>query len=408
MNCDYFTRGECLSCAHIETPYAEQVAQRQREVQQLLAPLSNAADMHWLPAAASQTTEYRTKAKMAVGGTWQEPTLGLLDQEWQGVDLSDCPILHPSIRNVLPLLKQFIGDNKLQPYDVATRQGELKYILITADAAGDANPEKTGLLIRFVLRSRAYEALLRSRLVRLQSLIPQARVVTINLHPKHAALVEGDEELVLTDAHTMPLTVGDVQLHVGPRSFTQTNTEVAGELYRCVARWACTGVIDEATVAGLCRQALGTLWDLYCGVGGFALHASQAGMKHVTGVEISHDAIEAAKTAAANLFGNAADIATTFIAGDATEWAMSQEQVPDVVIVNPPRRGIGQKLAQWINESGVRRLVYSSCNPKTLAKDLATMSNYRVLEGRLFDMFPHTSHAEVAVLCEKVDEAAGA
>lgn len=408
MNCDYFTRGECVSCVHIDIPYVEQVARRQKHVEQLLGSLLNATHMHWLPAATSSQSGFRTKAKMAVGGTREQPTLGLLDQEWRGVDLSACPILHPSIRAALPALKNFIRNNNIPPYNVATRQGELKYILITADVSQVDGGQARGLLIRFVLRSRACEALIRSRLPRLLERIPQARVVTINVHPKHAAVVEGALELVLTDAQTMPLTVGDVQLRVGPRSFTQTNTEVAGELYRCVARWACGGVINEGGASTLRQEKMDTLWDLYCGVGGFALHASKAGVCHVTGVEISDAAIEAAKTAAVDLLGEAAGSATTFIAGDATAWAMRQKQIPDVVIVNPPRRGIGQTLAQWLNQSGVRRLVYSSCNPETLAKDLQAMSNYRVLEGRLFDMFPHTDHAEVAVLCEKAAPRHGA
>lgn len=390
MKCDYYDRGECLSCTHLITPYLEQVEQRQHHAAELLGVVPTVQDVRWLPPATSASKNYRTKAKMAVGGTSQQPTLGLLNDEWQGIDLSACPILHPHIRNALPALRQFIIDNRIEPYDVSTRKGELKYILITADTQN----LEGGLLIRFVLRSRANEALLRSRLPRLLAALPQARVVTINLHPQHAAVVEGVEELILTEQPTLPMTVGDVRLHVGPRSFTQTNTDVAGELYRQVAHWA--NIAKCFT-----RETPEVLWDLYCGVGGFALHAACAGVPHVVGVEISDAAIDSARLSAKELFGDTASQRTKFVAEDATAWVMRQTTRPDIIVVNPPRRGIGTALAAWLNESGPETVVYSSCNPRTLAKDLQNMPHYHCREARLFDMFPHTDHAEVAVLLER-------
>ena len=95
--------------------------------------------------------------------------------------------------------------------------------------------------------------------------------------------------------------------------------------------------------------------------------------------------------------------AASFIADDATSWARAQapEDVPDVIVVNPPRRGIGADLAAYLNECDAPRVIYSSCNPASLAKDLAAMPSLRPIEGRIFDMFPHTTHAEVALLLER-------
>lgn len=383
MKCDYFTQDLCRSCTWIDTPYPEQVAQRQSGVAHLLAHVAGASDMVWLPAAESSESGYRTKAKMAVGGHVGAPTLGLLDSTFTGVDLEECPILHPHIRAALPTVREFIARNRLQPYNVATRQGELKYVIITADIRG-------GLMLRFVLRSRNHEALLRSRLGELQRQLPLVQVVTINLHPRHAAVVEGDEEIVLTEQTTLPMLFGDVELQVGPRSFTQTNTLVAGELYRQLSLWMGS------------RETPRDVWDLYCGVGGFALHAALGGAAHVTGVEISDAAITSAQLAATQIFGEQSASRVTFIAEDARAWALSQTSQPEVLIVNPPRRGIGEELAQWVNSSAISTVVYSSCNPKSLAADLQIMDSYRVVEGRLFDMFPHTDHSEVAVLLEKI------
>ena len=222
----------------------------------------------------------------------------------------------------------------------------------------------------------------------LQSLIPALKVVTVNILPIHAALVEGDEEIVITEQTTLPMLVGDVELHLGPRSFSQTNTGVASALYRQVTLWA--------------RESGATsLWDLYCGVGGFALHAALGGIERVSGVEISPEAIASAQRTAAD--AGVSD-RVTFMAADAAQWAFDQgiDATPEAIVVNPPRRGIGEAFAEWINDSHARYVIYSSCNPKSLARDLKRMPNYAPLQARLFDMFPHTEHMECAVLLEKL------
>lgn len=88
----------------------------------------------------------------------------------------------------------------------------------------------------------------------------------------------------------------------------------------------------------------------------------------------------------------------TLVEADATAWAREQEHPPDLVVVNPPRRGIGAELADWLEESGVEHVVYSSCNAETLARDLAAMPSLRPVQARVLDMFPHTSHFEVITL----------
>ena len=243
-------------------------------------------------------------------------------------------------------------------------------------------------MIRFVMRSKRDLALLRSKLSLLYSLIPTAQVVTVNILPAHAALVEGDEEIVISEQQTLPMLVGDVELHLGPRSFSQTNTGVASQLYRQVASWAQQG-------------GASSLWDLYCGVGGFALHAARGGVERVSGVEISPEAIASARCTAEDL---GVSDHVRLMTGDAAQWAFAQyaEARPDAIVVNPPRRGIGTELAQWINQSDIPTVVYSSCYPKSLVSDLRLMNSYRLTQARLFDMFPHTNHMECAVLLTKI------
>ncbi len=175
------------------------------------------------------------------------------------------------------------------------------------------------------------------------------------------------------------MRLDDVVLHLRPQSFVQTNTTVARAVYRQAREW-----VDELGPR--------TMWDLYCGVGGFALHLAGPG-RDVLGVEVSADAIDAATATAAEL-----GVPARFVAADATAYALDSDAVPDLVVVNPPRRGIGSDLAAWIEKSGVRHVVYSSCNAESLARDLAVMPSLRPVEARVLDMFPHTTHYEVLVL----------
>lgn len=380
MECAYWQRGECRSCTRITAPYDAQLATKQERVAALLPGIGASA---WVPPVASEEAGFRTKVKFVVSGTSARPLLGILDADGRGVDLSACPIQHAAITAAVPGLLTLVRGLRLVPYDVRARRGELKYVIVTV---GDAD----ALMVRFVLRSRRHVADLRRAVPILRSLVARVAVVTANIHPVHEATVEGEEEIVLTPTRTLPMTVGDVTLHLGPRSFSQTNTRVAGELYRRVAAWA------SAPLPG--GDAPASLWDLYCGVGGFALHAARAGVERVTGVEISEGAVRSAERAAREC---GAEERAAFLVGDATEWASSRTDVPDVVVVNPPRRGIGQRLASWLDACGVGRVVYSSCNPVSLASDLDSMPHLQPVAAQLVDMFPHTDHAEVAVLLER-------
>ena len=384
MRCDHYDAGTCRSCSLLPLPYDRQLADKEHAVAGTLSLVPGAGNIRWLAPAPSEQSGFRTSVKLVVGGTRRRPTLGVLGPDRRGVDLPGCPIQHPAINRATPGLKRFIRSLNLTPYDVPTRRGELKNILITVGAGQH-------LMIRFVLRTRDRVSDIRSALPLLRDLVPAAHVVTANIHPTHEAIVEGPDEIILTRARTLPLTVEGLAL--GPRSFAQTNARVAAALYEQASRWARLPLPDGRVPEGL--------WDLYCGVGGFALACARGGIPHVTGVEVSAGAISSAITAARTA-GLRRDEAR-FICDDATAWARAQpaSTVPDVIVVNPPRRGIGPDLAAYLNECGAPRVIYSSCNPTSLAQDLTAMPALRPIEGRVFDMFPHTSHVEAAVLLER-------
>lgn len=368
MRCGYYESGRCRSCTLLDTPYAEQLAGKDAHVRGLL-PSGTA----WAGPVASAPEGFRNKAKMVVAGTVEAPTLGILDPSGLGVDLRACPLHEPVLHDALPALADLVTRARLTPYSVPERSGELKHLLVTASPDGE-------LMVRCVLRSQEPVARLRKHLPALREALPHLRVLTANLQPEHKAVLEGDRELVLTDEATLPMRLAGVELGLRPQSFFQTNTAVAEALYAEARAWV---------------DALGprSLWDLYCGVGGFALVLAQDG-REVLGVEVSEEAVRSATAAAG---GRA-----RFVAADATAWALAQDAPPDLVVVNPPRRGIGAELAGWLEASGVGHVLYSSCNAESLARDLAAMPSLRPVRGRLLDMFPNTRHYEVLVLLERV------
>lgn len=371
--CRDWEQGRCRSCGWIELPYAAQLQRKQERLAVLLAGL--VAEQDWEPPCASELTGFRNKAKMAIGGSVQQPTLGLLDATGRGVDLGDCPLYPESIRAAFPQLRRFLIEARVPPYELATRSGEGKYLLLT-EAPGSA-----ALLLRCVLRSREAQGRIEAALPGLLAALPALQVVSLNLLPGHQALLEGEVEIPLTAQRLLPARINGVDLYLAPRAFLQTNTEVAAALYRQACDWL---------------QPLGprSVWDLYCGIGAFALHLAGPG-REVTGVESAADAVAAAQAAAAR-----SAFALRFIAADAAEWAAAQPQSAEAVIVNPPRRGLGAALCARLAADPPRWLVYSSCNPESLRRDLAALSPMRVRAARLFDMFPHTAHCEVAVLLE--------
>lgn len=366
MQCGYLDAGLCRSCTHLHTPYADQLGAKHAHAR---AALSDRPGLTWLDPVASDESGFRNKAKMVVAGTVEHPTLGILDTDGRGVDLRSCGLYSPRMHALLPALADLVSTAGLTPYDVPTRRGELKHVLVTESPAGE-------FLVRWVLRTTEALPRLRKHLPAFLAEHPQVTVVTANLQPDHKAVLEGDEEVVLTEQQTLRVEVGGIGLHLGPRAFFQTNTAVAAALYAQARSWA-----DEVAPA--------SVLDLYCGVGGFALHLAAPG-RRVHGVEVSEQAVASARTTAAEL-----GVDATFASGDATAVASSDV---DLVVVNPPRRGIGPELCATLETSGARTVIYSSCHSGSLARDLAALPSYDATRARVLDMFPHTDHYEVAVL----------
>jgi 23S rRNA (uracil747-C5)-methyltransferase len=371
MHCVLYTAGTCRSCQWLEKPYPQQLADKQHHLQSLLAERDVA---HWLAPIAGEQSAFRNKAKMVVSGSVERPLLGMLHRDGTPVDLSGCPLYPASFAPMFAVLKSFIARAGLTPYNVARKRGELKYLLLTESTYSG------GVMLRFVLRSEGKLAQLRAALPWLQQQLPQLRVISANIQPVHMAIMEGELEIPLTEQQALEEQFNQVPLYIRPQSFFQTNPKVAAELYATARDWV---------------RALGieSMWDLFCGVGGFGLHCAQTDTR-LTGIEISAEAIACARQSAKTLGLQQVN----FQALDSTKFATAEGSVPQLVLVNPPRRGIGKDLCDYLNQMAPGYILYSSCNAETMAKDIGMLPDYRIERVQLFDMFPHTAHYEVLTL----------
>ena len=371
MQCALYDAGRCRSCQWIDQPVPQQLASKTASLHALLDGLPVA---EWCTPVSGPEQGFRNKAKMVVSGSVEKPLLGMLHRDGSPEDLTGCPLYPPSFYPVFAALKPFIARAGLTPYNVARKRGELKYLLLTESQLDG------GLMLRFVLRSEAKLDQLRAALPGLQAELPQLKVISVNIQPVHMAIMEGEQEIWLTDQRALAERFNGVPLWIRPQSFFQTNPSVAASLYATARDWVWTLPVKH-------------MWDLFCGVGGFGLHCATPEMT-LTGIEIAPEAIACAKQSAEELGLHNVH----FQALDSTAFATGQGAVPDLVVVNPPRRGIGKPLCDYLSAMAPQWIIYSSCNAETMAKDIRALPGYRIERVQLFDMFPHTAHYEVLTL----------
>lgn len=371
MQCALYDAGRCRSCQWIDQPVPQQLAMKMASLRTLLDGLPVA---EWCTPVGGPEQGFRNKAKMVVSGSVEKPLLGMLHRDGSPEDLTDCPLYPASFYPVFAALKPFIARAGLTPYNVARKRGELKYLLLTESQLDG------GLMLRFVLRSETKLDQLRAALPALQAELPQLKVISVNIQPVHMAIMEGEQEIWLTDQRALAERFNDVPLWIRPQSFFQTNPSVAASLYATARDWVRALPVKH-------------MWDLFCGVGGFGLHCATPEMT-LTGIEIAPEAIACATQSAEELGLHNLH----FQALDSTAFATAQGAVPDLVLVNPPRRGIGKPLCDYLSAMAPQWIIYSSCNAETMAKDIRALPGYRIERVQLFDMFPHTAHYEVLTL----------
>lgn len=360
--CSYFDQGDCQSCSLIETPYEKQIEIKERELQEMVhIPLD--------PSLRSHPQHFRQKIKISVSGSLEHPILGLAQLD-RFAEIYECPIQSIELNLRLPELYQFIKEYKITPYSISERKGELKSLILSH------SPVTGQSMLRFVLRSK--ESLDRIRLG--LGDLKMFYVISVNLQPIPHAILEGEEEIILSQESFITHHYGPLKVFYGPKSFMQTNLSVAGELYANARKWVQDLAINKVA-------------DLYCGSGSFGLHLASP-HREVRGFEVSQEAILLATRATQEQ-----DLKATFLRA-LSETIMEQlvQFVPDLVVVNPPRRGLGDSL-DGLMKIKSPYLLYSSCSPESFRKDLETITKtYKPERCQLFDMFPHTHHFESLTL----------
>lgn len=364
--CSYFDSKKCSSCSLIDLGYEEQLQQKELNLHEYLDSFE---PLHWHEPVQSPLKSFRNKAKMVALPSEKGVVLGLDNK----TSLIDCPLYPQDMQKVLFTVQEWLRELGIKAYDVKKKKGELKFVLLTRSSKDGS------MMLRFVLRSYGIISRLKKNLKTLQESVPELQVISVNIQPEHKAILEGDEEIFLSEDKRLEENFNGIPLYIKAKSFFQTNPHVAQKLYKTASQWADASKPE-------------TLWDLFCGVGGFALHCTSKN-RSITGIEIEKEAIECAKDSAKQLGFEGLG----FESLDAADFSARKGDSPDIVIVNPPRRGLGVKLSRWLEEVSAEKIIYSSCSVQSLQKDLQELKEYRLTKVQLFDMFPHTNHYEVLV-----------
>ncbi|MFP5386396.1 MAG: methyltransferase domain-containing protein [Bacteriovoracia bacterium] len=372
--CGYFNEGICRSCDLITMDYPAQIKVKEEK---LSDALKDSEHPPLLPTVVSPPTHFRNKAKLVVTGTAANPVIGLWGTENldSGRELLNCPLHLERINQIFPSLKNFITLANLSPYNISEKKGELKgLILFHSETTNET-------YLRFILRSKESIDRIKKHQEVLLRRHPDIKTISVNIQPVPHAILEGEEEIFITQKKSVQHKAGEVVFSIRPQGFVQTNQLVAEKLYQTAATW-----VQE--------EGLKNFMELFCGQGAFSFFAAPV-ISWGLGIEINPQAVEEASEICKN--SGISHLSFKCLDAGKTGEEIKSFQ-PDVILVNPPRRGIAEA-ADLLLEAKAKAVIYSSCNYLSLKEDLKKLSKiYRVEKVQIFDMFPHTSHFETLVL----------
>ncbi|MCM3389386.1 23S rRNA (uracil(1939)-C(5))-methyltransferase RlmD [Ureibacillus chungkukjangi] len=371
--CIYF--GQCGGCQVQHLSYEGQLKWKESMVRNVMQRIGK-IDAPVLPVKGMQDPwNYRNKSQIPFSMTETGPIAGFYkSKSHEIVDMERCLIQVSEADTMMATLKKELMEIGLQPYNEASHQGMLRHVVVRK---GRATEEVMVVLVtnkhKFSQKDEA--------IALIQKLIPNVTSIVQNINIEKTNVILGNETVTLWGKDFIEDTIGDVRFEISARSFYQVNPVQTEVLYK--------QALDYAQLTGNERVI-----DAYCGIGTISLFLAQKA-KSVMGVEIVEQAIEDAKrNAEINGFTN-----TYFEAGPAEEviprWYADGKEA-DVLVVDPPRKGCDEALLSTIIEQKPKRVVYVSCNPGTLARDLRFLEDggYKTMEIQPVDMFPQTTHVE--------------
>ena len=379
--CPHF--GICGGCVYQMLPYAEQLKLKAGQVKALLDPVAGAYEFLGIKGSP-KAMEYRNKMEFSFGDEVKggELMLGLHKRGsfYDIVDVCECTLVHPDFRKILVCVRDFAREKNLPYYHKMSHEGYLRHLVVR-------RAEKTGeILVNLVTTSQQEVDMqpLKTRLLELP-LSGSFAGILHSINDGLADVVRSEKTDVLYGKEYFYEEILGLRFKISTYSFFQTNSLGAEVLYSQVREFIGEGK----------RKVV---YDLYSGTGTIAQLMAPAAEK-VIGVEIIEEAVEAAKeNAAGNGLSNC-----EFIAGDVLKVLDSIEEKPEYIILDPPRDGINPKALQKIIAYGVEHMVYISCKPTSLARDLEllTAGGYQVNKVACVDMFPQTANVETVALLSR-------
>lgn len=375
---------ECGGCQLQHLSYQEQLSFKQQVVERALKYIGKLENVEVYPTLGmDRPWAYRNKAQFPLAQRGSRVVAGFFaPRSHRVVEIKECPLQHPRANQALAVLLAAANELKIPAYDEATGSGFLRHLLVRVAV-------RTGELM-LVLVSKDRDVPLLKRLVeRLAAGVPGLTSLLLNVNPRRTNVILGEEWHTLWGRPTISEYLGPFRFRISGGSFFQVNPAQTVKLYEKVVEYAAlTG--NE------------TVLDAYSGIGTIALFlAAQA--KCVHGIEAVESAVEDARlNAKENGIENA-----QFHLGEVEEVLprlLAGGTRPEVVVVDPPRQGCRPEALAALAALAPARLVYVSCNPATLARDLGRLAGqgFKAVKAQPVDMFPQTYHVEVVCCLEKV------
>ncbi|MFN7251512.1 MAG: 23S rRNA (uracil(1939)-C(5))-methyltransferase RlmD [Anaerobacillus sp.] len=376
---------KCGGCQLQHLDYQAQLREKQDIVRQAFERHTNlAGDKLPLQETIGMDNpwSYRNKSQLQVGHDQHEVIAGLYGMNsHQLIDISECAVQHPATNKVTQTMKAILQELKIPIYHEKKRKGVVRTIVTRVGfSTGD---------VQLVLITATKELPHKEQIIEeIKKRLPEVKSVLQNINGRRTSLIFGDETIHLHGEEVIQEALGDLQFELSARAFFQLNPIQTVKLY------------DEVKKAA---QLTGTekLVDAYCGVGSIGLWLAPY-VQELRGMDVIPESIEdARRNAEKHGFSHA-----QFEEGKAEEilpkW-LKQGWKPDVFVVDPPRTGCDRKLLDTIIKVKPKRIIYVSCNPSTLAKDVDVLmkAGFKLQNLQPVDMFPHTSHVECCVLLEK-------
>lgn len=371
----------CGGCRFQDLDYAEQLRHKERQVEECLAHLGGltAAVRPVIPAPS--LFHYRNKMEFSFGRDDAGAlTLGLHRRGFfdRSFDLARCHIARPVASEIVAETRDWARAEGLEPYDTRRHCGLLRFLAVREGV-------RTGQVMVNLVAS-APHASFAGFAERITRRFPAVTGVLLNLTRRKAQIAVGEEERVLAGKDRIEERLGGIDFEISSASFFQTNTEQGERLL-------------EIALEGLGLEGIERVLDVYSGTGTFTLPIARLAREAI-GIESSEAAVrDAERNAARNRIEN-----VRFVRAEAADALRDQRDPVDAVLVDPPRAGLHPSVVRRLVEIGAPRLVYVSCNPATLGRDLALLceSRYRLSWVRPVDMFPHTPHIECVAALARV------